>query len=147
MYELSWQQFHEDCIVLSKKIQDHGCKYDKLLAIARGGVFVGSMLGYLLDIRNFTTAGIKLYDYTTQHPIVEELSSPDMPLPGSNVLVVDDMVDSGRTLKYIYDKYHAEYKLHIAVLYDKGTGLIRSDFCARMVGDEWIHFPWEPEGK
>ncbi len=147
MIRLSWDTFHHDCQLLADKVRQGGRSYDKLLSITRGGVFVGSLLAYLLDNRNITTTALKLYEFDQAASVVEELSAPDMPTPGSRVLVVDDLLDSGRTMEYIIGKWGQEYNLEIAVLYDKGGGKIRPDFTARAIPNEWVWFPWEPENK
>jgi hypoxanthine phosphoribosyltransferase len=144
MLQLSWDQFHRDCELLAANVKASGRTYDKLLCVTRGGVFVGGLLGHMLNIRNITTIALKLYDFDQQGQVVEQLSAPDLPLPGSRMLVVDDMLDSGRTLSYIVDKWGGEYGIDIAVLYDKGNGGLRPAFTARAIPDEWIVFPWEP---
>ena len=144
MLQLSWDQFHRDCELLAENIRKSGRVYDKLLCVTRGGVFVGGLLGHMLGMRNITTIALKLYDFDQQGRVVEQLSAPDLPLPGSRMLVVDDMLDSGRTLSYIVDKWNEEYTIDIAVLYDKGGGTLRPTFTAREIPDEWVAFPWEP---
>ncbi len=144
MLELSWDQFHRDCELLAQNVRASGRVYDKLLCITRGGVFVGGLLGHMLNLRNITTIALKLYDFDQQGRVVEQLSAPDLPLPGSRILVVDDMLDSGRTLSYIVDKWGGDYSIDIAVLYDKGNGTLRPAFTAREIPDEWVAFPWEP---
>jgi hypoxanthine phosphoribosyltransferase len=144
MLQLSWDHFHRDCELLAASIRASGRAYDKLLCVTRGGVFVGGLLGHMLNIRNITTIALKLYDFDQQGHVVEQLSAPDLPLPGSRILVVDDMLDSGRTLSFIIDKWRDEYSLDIAVLYDKGHGDLRPAFTARAIPDEWVAFPWEP---
>lgn len=144
MLHLTWDQFHRDCELLADNIRVSGRTYDKLLCITRGGVFVGGLLGHLLGIRNITTIALKLYDFDSQGQVVEQLSAPDLPLPGTRMLVVDDMLDSGRTLSYITEKWSQDYDIDIAVLYDKGGGTLRPSFTARSIPDEWVCFPWEP---
>ncbi len=144
MLHISWEQFHRDCALLAENIRASGRAYDKLLCVTRGGVFVGGLLGHMLRMRNITTIALKLYEFDQQGQVVEQLSAPDLPLPGSRVLVVDDMLDSGRTLSYIVNKWGGEYTLDIAVLYDKGNGALRPSFTARSIPDEWVSFPWEP---
>lgn len=144
MMRLSWCQFHEDCRRLAAQIRNSGKTYDKMLCITRGGVFVGGLLAEMLDVRNITTIALKLYDFDRQGQVVQQLSSPDLPLPGSSVLVVDDLLDSGRTLGYIMDKWSEEYDLNIAVLYDKGGGIHRPTYVGASIPDEWVWFPWEP---
>ncbi len=144
MITLTWDQFHHDCEQLAEMIRASGRTYDKLVCITRGGVFVGGLLGHILDIRHITTIALKLYDFDEKAQVVEQLSAPDLPLPGSRMLVVDDLLDSGRTLAYMLEKWGDEYEIDTAVLYDKGVGLMRATFTARAIPNEWVCFPWEP---
>lgn len=144
---ISWCQFHQDCMTLSEAILQAGAKYDKIMCISRGGVFVGGMVAHMLKMRNLTTIALKLYDLEDKTTDVVELSSPDLPPPGARLLVVDDLLDSGRTYAYIHDKWADKYKIDFAVLYDKGGGEHRPTFCAAKIPNEWIWFPWEnPDG-
>lgn len=143
MLRLSWDQFHKDCERLAENVRKSGKTYDKLLCITRGGVFVGGLLAHMLELRNITTIALKLYEFDQQGQVVEQLSGPDLPLPGSRMLVIDDLLDSGRTLSFIVEKWGKEYDIDIAVLYDKGGGHLRPTFTARAIPDEWVWFPWE----
>lgn len=147
MMRLSWCQFHQDCGMLAEEIRKSSKKYDKMLCVTRGGIFVGGLVAHMLGIRNITTIALKLYEFDQQGSVVEQLSGPDLPLPGSRILVVDDLLDSGRTLAFIVDKWSQEYHLDIAVLYDKGGGHLRPTFTAAAIPNEWVQFPWEPPVK
>lgn len=144
MLTLTWDEFHNDCEQLADIIRAAGAKYDKLVCITRGGVFVGGLLGHLLNMRNITTIALKLYDFDERAQVVEQLSAPDLPLPGSRILVVDDLLDSGRTLSFIMEKWSGEYTVDTAVLYDKEVGVMRATFTGKTIPNEWVCFPWEP---
>ncbi|MGC7380965.1 phosphoribosyltransferase, partial [Xanthomonas citri pv. citri] len=61
------------------------------------------------------------------------------------VLVVDDVVDSGRTLALVLELlrgYGAECRS--AVIYEKPRSEVRPDFSWNST-DEWIVFPWSAE--
>ena len=144
---LSWCQFHQDCQRLAEKVRASGRTYDKIVCITRGGVFVGGLLAHFLSMRNITTIALRLYDLDRQLDRVEEISAPDMPPAGSRLLVVDDLLDSGRTFAYIVGRWGEDYDIDFAVLYDKGGGDNRPDFCSASIPNEWVWFPWEnPEG-
>lgn len=144
MLTLTWDQFHKDCEQLAEIVRQSGRTYDKYLCITRGGVFVGGLLGHILDMRSITTIALKLYDFDEKAQVVEQLSAPDLPLPGSRMLVIDDLLDSGRTLSYIMEKWGEEYEIDTAVLYDKGVGSMRATFTAKAIPNVWVCFPWEP---
>lgn len=146
MVHLSWDQFHVDCEKLAGIIRDSGKQYDKMLCVTRGGVFVGGLVAHFLGMRDITTIALKLYEFDKQAPVVEQLSAPDLPLPGTRILAVDDLLDSGRTMAFILDKLGDQYQLDTAVLYDKGLGDIRPTFCAKNIPNVWVRFPWEIQG-
>lgn len=144
MIVTTWDQFHQDCRILAGKVLASGKVYDKIVCITRGGVFVGGLLAHFMDKRNITTVALSLYDQPGERrDTVVELSSPDLPSPGTKLLVVDDLLDSGRTFKYIREKWGNAYEVDFAVLYDKGHGNDRPTFYAAVIPNEWVEFPWE----
>lgn len=143
MIRLSWCQFHEDCERLAEVVKASGKQYDRIVCITRGGVFVGGLLAHMLCVRNLTTIALKLYDNDKQLDRVEEIAAPDLPPAGSKLLVVDDLLDSGRTYDYIKEKWGNVYDIDFAVLYDKGGGKNRPTYKADNIPNEWVRFPWE----
>ena len=60
---------------------------------------------------------------------------------GEGWLVVDDLVDSGNTLKMVRDMLP---KAHFATVYAKPAGRPLVDtFVTEVSQDTWIAFPWE----
>jgi len=76
----------------------------------------------------------------------EPLLLPPVPdlslLRTERLLVVDDVADTGRTLALARD-FCAEQgpDVRTAVLYEKPSSVVRSDFVWRRT-DRWINFPW-----
>jgi hypothetical protein len=63
-------------------------------------------------------------------------------LKDGRLLVVDDVADTGETLKLVADTirpYVAE--LRTAVLYEKSRSVVRADYVWGRT-DRWINFPW-----
>ncbi len=60
---------------------------------------------------------------------------------GEGVLIVDDLVDTGKTLKVVKDLFP---KAHIATVYAKPEGRPMTDtFITEVSQDTWIFFPWD----
>ena len=60
---------------------------------------------------------------------------------GSKILVIDDLVDTGKTAKVVRDLLP---KAHIATVYAKPLGRPLVDtFITEVSQDTWIHFPWD----
>ena len=72
-------------------------------------------------------------------------------LPGKRVLVVDDVADSGKTLKLVMELLRHQgldlggEKVNVdarsAVIYRKPRSVFEPDYCWRVTG-KWINFPW-----
>jgi hypoxanthine phosphoribosyltransferase len=60
----------------------------------------------------------------------------------SHILIVDDICDSGETIKKIKENFP---KCQTATLYYKETAIDKPDIYGEIVGDEWLVFPWEEE--
>jgi xanthine phosphoribosyltransferase len=60
---------------------------------------------------------------------------------GEGVLVVDDLVDTGKTAKVVRDMLP---KAHFATVYAKPAGKPLVDtFVTEVAQDSWIYFPWD----
>ena len=71
------------------------------------------------------------------------LKAPDPAMmgDGEGVLVVDDLVDSGRTLELVRQMYP---KAHFATVYakPKGQPMVQT-YITEVSQDTWIFFPWD----
>jgi xanthine phosphoribosyltransferase len=95
-----------------------------------------------LDIRTVDTISVKSYDHQTQTE-AQVLKAPDAALmgDGSGILIVDDLVDSGRTLSLVRRMFP---KAHMATIYAKPQGRPMVDtFITEVSQDTWIFFPWD----
>jgi len=113
-----------------------------VVAITRGGMAPAMIVARELDIRTVDTISVKSYDNQTQTE-ASVLKSPDGKLmgDGAGILVVDDLVDSGKTLALVRQMYP---KAHFATVYAKPKGRPMVDtFITEVSQDTWIFFPWD----
>ena len=99
-----------------------------------------------LDVRTIDTISIKSYDRQKQSETVV-LKAPDATLmgDGTGILIVDDLVDSGKTLEVVRKMYP---KAHFATVYAKPKGRPQVDtFITEVSQDTWILFPWDTESQ
>jgi hypoxanthine phosphoribosyltransferase len=79
------------------------------------------------------------------------ISRPDIDYEGRKILIIDDMSDSGSTIKFVRDDLIQHYQVNesnikiAAIVYRTGSE-IRPDFFGVEV-DRWVVFPWEPKEK
>ena len=95
-----------------------------------------------LDIRTVDTISVKSYDHQSQSS-AKLLKAPngEMMGDGTGILVVDDLVDTGKTLELVRKLYP---KAHFATVYAKPQGEPMVDtFITGVSQDTWIFFPWD----
>jgi xanthine phosphoribosyltransferase len=143
-FHVSWDQLHRDARALAWRLQGEAPAggWRAVVAITRGGMAPAMIVARELDIRMVDTISVKSYDHQTQSaPVV--IKSPDAGVmgDGAGVLIVDDLVDTGRTLDVVRDHLP---RAHIATVYAKPMGRDRvNTFITEVSQDTWIFFPWD----
>lgn len=144
--QISWEQLHHDSKALAGRLDGAGAGpsggWRALIAIARGGMVPAAIIARELDIRFVDTLSIRSYEHHQQTDL-EILSTPDPAQfgAGDGVLVIDDLVDTGRTLETARRLFPAA---HFACLYAKPAGKPLVDsFVSEVSQETWIYFPWD----
>ncbi|MEM7613658.1 MAG: xanthine phosphoribosyltransferase [Pseudomonadota bacterium] len=145
-FHISWDQIHRDARALAWRLENagpgEGGNWQAVVAITRGGMAPAMIVARELDIRTVDTISVKSYDHQQQAD-AKVLKSPDASLmgDGTGILIVDDLVDSGRTLELVRTLYP---KAHFATVYAKPKGRPMVDtFITEVSQDTWIFFPWD----
>ena len=119
-------------------------KEDAILGVSRGGLTLSHLMSQALNQRNLFIINAISYNKKEQKDIVEIFNIPN--LSGFNkVLIVDDIIDSGKTIKEILALLSTTYpniEFKIATLFYKQDALIKPDFSVNKT-DIWIEFFWE----
>lgn len=127
MINLSWEQVDKSVQIIA----DSMCDVDYIYGITRGGLIPAVLLSHKRKI-----------------PLIINIDN----LPtGSTVLVVDDIVDTGKTL--IKLKEYSEYLRHYYNVHFTYSALVVKKEQAELLdikpmiieSDDWIKFPWETE--
>ncbi|MEN0079540.1 MAG: xanthine phosphoribosyltransferase [Pseudomonadota bacterium] len=145
-FHVSWDQIHRDARALAWRLDKHGPLEDgawkAVVAITRGGMAPAMIVSRELDIRLVDTISIKSYNHRDQtDPVVLSKPDPELMGDGEGVLVIDDLVDSGKTLEVVRALYP---KAHFATVYAKPKGEPMVDtFITGVSQDTWIFFPWD----
>jgi len=145
-FHVSWDQIHRDSRALAWRLDKQGPgtegDWKAVVAITRGGMAPAMIVSRELDIRTVDTISVKSYDNQTQTS-ASVLKSPDAELmgDGTGILVIDDLVDSGKTLELVRALYP---NAHFATVYAKPKGEPMVDtFITGVSQDTWIFFPWD----
>lgn len=117
---------------------------DVLVGIARGGLVPAVRLSHLLGDCLMRVVHVKYYEDVETRAEEPEIFWADVEKFEGDVLVVDDVADTGDTLKVVMD--HLESKVEgdmkIATLVWKPKSSIRPDFFVYETS-KWVVFPWE----
>lgn len=144
-FPVSWDQFHRDARALAWRLSSVG-PFRVVVAITRGGLVPAAVVARELGIRVIETVGVASYDYDSQgevtvlKPVSSFVIGDDQ---GAGVLIVDDLVDTGKTAKVVREMLP---KAHFATVYAKPQGRPLVDtFVTEVSQDTWIYLPWDME--
>lgn len=146
IFPVSWDQFHRDARALTWRLSGHG-PWSAIVAITRGGLVPAAIVARELDIRLIETICVASYhDYSSQgelkvmKTVAEDLIAKTGP-GGKGILIIDDLVDTGKTARVVRDMLP---DAHFATVYAKPQGRPLVDtFITEVSQDTWIYFPWD----
>ena len=101
---LTWDDFGEACRELARSVWDSGFRPDIIVCVARGGLLPAGSIGYALDIKSLLALNVEFYTgigTTLLDPRLVDPVPDNHGMSGKKVLIVDDVADSGRTLKFV----------------------------------------------
>lgn len=142
-FPVSWDQFHRDARALAWRLHEAG-PFDALVCVTRGGLVPAAIVARELEIRLIETVCIASYhDYANQGELrlIKDIAPSILESKGKGVLVVDDLVDTGKTLALVHQTLP---EAHYAAIYAKPQGRpLVSTFITEVSQDTWIYFPWD----
>jgi hypoxanthine phosphoribosyltransferase len=145
---LTWQDFGDGSRELASTVHRSGFVPDVVVAIARGGLLLAGALAYALDVKSCGALNAEFYtgvDERLDEPIVLAPYLDEVSLDGKKVLLVDDVSDSGRTLKMVLGIIQlAGADTRTVCLYSKSHTVLEPDYVWRHT-DRWIAFPWSSQ--
>lgn len=149
-FHISWDQIHRDSRALAWRLDGKGPDngdWRAVVAITRGGMAPAMIVARELDIRTVDTISVMSYHSgggaADQRREAKVLKSPDKEVmgDGTGILIIDDLVDSGKTLELVREIYP---NAHFATVYAKPEGEPQVDtFITGVSQDTWIFFPWD----
>jgi xanthine phosphoribosyltransferase len=140
-FPVSWDQFHRDARALAWRLSGAG-PFEAIVTITRGGLVPAAIVARELGIRIIETISISSYRDKAQGEIaVLKTIAAEILARETGVLVVDDLVDTGRTAQVVRDLLP---RAHFATVYAKPQGRPLVDtFITEVSQDTWIYFPWD----
>ena len=148
---ISQEQYDDMVEKLSLQVEDSGYRFDCLLCLARGGVRVGDIFSRVHD-RPLAILATSSYREAAgqvqgELDIASFITTTGGEMAG-RMLLVDDMVDSGKTIvkviEHLKRRYPAVTDIRVAVLWWKAHSVIKPDYWVQYLEDNpWIHQPFE----
>jgi hypoxanthine phosphoribosyltransferase len=157
--KISFKEYSEGIEKLAIMIDESGFKASHIISIARGGLRVGDILSRLLRVRS-SYLGVESYEVAEKGKVSDnqkdevifsrDISSTTLNY-GTNVLICDDLVDSGKSLIYTkqfllnYEAFKGKnINFKTAVLYQKPASKITPDYVVhKMTANDWLVFFYE----
>jgi hypoxanthine phosphoribosyltransferase len=141
---VKWSDYHLRAQKLAAAIMNHSGQFDEIIAISRGGLTLGRLLSDMLQLPMATFAVQSYTDIqkSGELTITQELVEP---IGNKKILLVDDVADSGKTLKRAvsYLKKFKPKEITTVTMYYKPQSVFRPDYYVAQTTD-WIIFPYEP---
>jgi len=141
----SWDEIYEMLLSLADKIRRDNFNPDLIVGVCRGGWPPARVMSDLLGNPKLANVSVEFYVDVAETKSKPILTQPiTIPVEGKRILILDDVADTGKTLKlvrdHLLDKGAGEVK--IATIYYKPWSIITPDYYERET-KRWIVFPWE----
>jgi xanthine phosphoribosyltransferase len=141
---VSWTEVERDAKALAGRLLEFA-PWKGMVAVARGGLAPAAIVARALDIRLIETVCVIGYDPDEYNPRqaseITVVKPPAQVGDGEGWLVIDDLVDTGRTVAALR---RLMPRAHFATIYAKPLGRPLVDsYITEVSQDTWIYLPWE----
>ncbi len=124
---LTYENYYNNICILVENIKSSNIKFDFIYGIPRGGLPIAVHLSHYLDIPMLRNIFVE-----------ETLLST---ITGRNLLICDDISDTGITIKNIKEKIKYFNPSYACIYYKPHTKEIPNFYVKET--NKWIVFPWE----
>ena len=148
MLKLSWEDIENTTDKLADKIKAANFKPDYIIGITTGGLIpLYFMAKKLDDIDNILTVSATSYDKDKKEDL-KVLYLPEINLEGKKILLVDEIAETGDTLRKISELIKDRYRVSELKTATLGVNTDKCNFYPDFYIIEekgWVVFPWEKE--
>lgn len=143
---VTWGEVNRLCQRLAAQINASNYQPEIVIAIGRGGYVPARLVCDALDIMALTSIKIEHYLSGASKQAEALIRFPlCVDVRNQRVLIVDDVNDSGDTLKLAAEHIQSfqPCEIRTAVMHDKRVTQFRVDFAAkRIIRWRWLIYPW-----
>jgi hypoxanthine phosphoribosyltransferase len=142
---LSWERFLKISEKTADKMNQSKYRPDFIISLARGGWVFGRVLCDFLNVTDLVSLKVEHWGMTATPDGEAKIKYPfNIDLTGKRVLIVDDISDTGKSLKvateYIRKMNPADIKT-TTLFYLTGSSF-KPDFYGEEMTWRWVVFPW-----
>lgn len=149
---ISWKKIENLTDKIVEEIRENNKKYDWIISIQRGGLIPGVLISQKLGVKH-AVASISHYIGKEKHEIKDlYISMVGDIFPKDHILIIDDIADSGDSIKEAIKIVKKEEPLikniDTATLYYKPHSMVKPTFYGKEIKNNiWAIFPWEHDEK
>ena len=141
----SWDEIYELLLSLAKRIRETGHLPEVIVGVSRGGWPPARVMSDLLENQNLANMKVVFYKdigVRNRAPVITQPVTSEV--SRKRVLVVDDVADSGLSLREVskHLKRKGARDIKVCTIYLKPKSVFTPDFYARKT-TKWVIFPWE----
>jgi hypoxanthine phosphoribosyltransferase len=141
----SWNQIYRLLIKLAEAIRKSGFEPDLIVGVSRGGWIPSRIMSDLLETPKLANVTAEFYVGVAKTKHEPTITQPvSVSVKDKKVLVVDDVADTGESLKLVnlHLKNQGASEIKIATIYYKPWSVIVPHYYEKETRC-WIVFPWE----
>lgn len=144
--DITTDVFFKAMACLHQQIRQSEIRFDSIVGISRGGLVASTVLSHRLEIPlrvvewSKRDSGFQYCPEDLYQSIIE----------GKQILLVDDIVDSGITIRELLDIWGREDDINVKVaciVHNTSQDLVTPDFWFKQIDrntdKEWVNFWWE----
>ena len=152
LYYVPYEAFLSDLEAIAQALDADSWKPDFLVGVGRGGLVPAAYLSHRTGI-TMLSVDHSSGDAAFADELLEKLAAKSR--EGSNILIVDDINDSGSTIAYLRDVLAGhgclEQHIRVAVLINNVRSKAHTEYAGtnmdRSADKRWFVFPWEAVAK
>ena len=144
IHPISWEDFHGICKALAISVSQF--RPEMILPIGRGGYYPGTLLAHLLQIEIYPVRLSRRVNDIIKYDEPQWITAPPTGVSQRRVLIVDEICDSGETIRIVEEKASAlgASSVKSAVLYSHTKAVHVPDYIG-IISDELLLNPWDRE--
>lgn len=149
--KLDWDNIDFLINCIADQIKYKRIKFNSIIALGRGGLIPGAALSYKLGILDLQNLGISTREDNGKYIDTLIYQKPREINKKYNILVVDDINDSGRTFTAVKSLLKSEYDIDSKNVYfaslikRNGTEFVDTNTISgnTVYSTSWLQFPWD----